>query len=157
MKVYTKEWQTELPMSLKQAWDYFSRPENLEKITPPEMKFNILSNISDKEMYEGMLINYTVSPIANIPLRWTTEITHIKDLEYFVDEQRFGPYAMWHHEHHFKETSDGVCMTDILHYAIPFGIIGRFANLIFVDRKISSIFDYREKTLNSIFNIQNKA
>ena len=98
-----------LPISLEKAWDFFSSPKNLNEITPPEMTFKILYDIPEK-MYEGLMISYKVSPMLNIPLDWVTEITHIKENEFFVDEQRLGPYSIWHHEHHFKEIDGGVEM-----------------------------------------------
>ena len=151
MKVYKKEWTQFIPRPLDEVWHFFSRPENLSEVTPKEMNFNILSDIADKPMYEGMIINYKVTPVLGIQMRWTTEIKNIKKGEYFVDEQRFGPYAMWHHEHHFREADGGTYMTDLLHYAIPFGPIGNIANAIFVSNKIEEIFDYRFKAVEQLF------
>ncbi len=145
MKVYYKEWKSVVPWTLEETWNFFSRPENLEKMMPSDMRFKILSDLKNVEMYEGMLILYKVAPLLGINLRWCTEITKIEDKKYFVDDQRFGPYAMWHHEHHFKELKNGqVEMIDKLHYAIPFGIIGRMVNSIFVSNKIDEIFKTRE-------------
>lgn len=151
MKVYKKEWTQFIPRPLDEVWHFFSRPENLSEVTPKEMNFNILSDIANKPMYEGMIINYKVTPIFGIQMRWTTEIRNIKKGEYFVDEQRFGPYAMWHHEHHFREADGGTYMTDLLHYAIPFGPIGNIANALFVDSKIEEIFDFRVKAVERLF------
>ena len=103
-------------------------------------------------MYPGQIITYVVKPVAGIPVKWATEITHVKDKEYFVDEQRFGPYAMWHHQHWFKPTDNGVHMTDIVHYAIPLGILGRMANSLMVKKKLKEIFDYRYQKINTLFN-----
>jgi len=100
-----------------------------------------------------MLIAYKVSPLLGIPMNWVTEITHVKDLEYFVDEQRSGPYALWHHQHHFKEIKGGVHMTDILTYAIPYGILGRIANSLIVEKEIKKIFTFREEQINKLFGI----
>ena len=136
---------------MEKVWHHFSRPENLDKLTPENMAFQIISDIKDRPMYEGMIIRYRVSPVLNIPLNWATEITHIKDREYFIDEQRFGPYTLWHHEHHFEETPQGILMKDQLHYAIPFGIFGRIANAIFVEARIDEIFTYRQKCIDEIF------
>ncbi len=151
MKVYTKSWNITLPISLTSAWNFFSNPENLNKITPAEMNFVIHTDLKNKNMYEGMFINYTVSPLLNLPMHWTTEITYIKPNEYFVDEQRNGPYRIWHHEHHFKEIAGGVEMRDILNYALPFGYLGHLANQFFIDKKIESIFAYRSAVLKSMF------
>ena len=110
------------------------------------MRFEILSDLKDVEMYEGMMVLYKVAPLFGFNLRWCTEITKIQDKKYFVDDQRFGPYAMWHHEHHFKALEKGgVEMIDKLHYAIPFGVLGRVANSLFVSKKIEEIFKTREE------------
>ena len=151
MKVYTKKWTQFIPRPLEEVWEFFSRPENLNEVTPSELNFEILSDIADQEMYEGMIISYKVSPLLGIRMRWTTEIQRIKHGEYFVDEQRFGLYAMWHREHHFKEVDGGVEMTDLLHYAIPFGPLGRIANALIVDKKVEEIFAYRVKAVERLF------
>ena len=98
-----------------------------------------------------MIITYKISPLLGIKMNWMTEITHVKEGEYFVDEQRFGPYALWHHQHHFKAIEGGVLMTDILNYAMPYGIIGRMANAVFVSKKIEKIFEYRRKAVVELF------
>jgi len=154
MKTYHFKFESDLPIPLAEAWDFFSSPLNLAKITPPEMNFVVTSGYTaDTKMYPGMLISYKVSPVFGIKMNWVTEITHVKDMEYFVDEQRFGPYALWHHQHHFKEIKGGVHMTDILTYAIPYGIIGRVANTVLVDREVKKIFAYREKAINELFGV----
>ena len=150
MKIYEKEWNQFIPRPLDEVWEFFSRPENLNEITPKDMNFEILSNIENKPMYEGMIINYTVTPLFGIKMRWTTEIQRIKEEKYFVDEQRFGPYAMWHHEHHFEEKDGGVYMTDLLHYAIAYGPIGNLANWLIVNNKIDEVFDYRFKAVERL-------
>ena len=151
MKVYKKEWIQFIPRPLDEVWEFFSRPENLNEVTPKEMNFEILTDIANKPMYEGMIINYKVTPLLGIKMRWTTEIQRIKEGQYFVDEQRFGPYAMWHHEHHFREADGGVYMTDLLHYAIPFDPFGRLANVLFVNNKIEEIFKYRVEAVEQLF------
>jgi ligand-binding SRPBCC domain-containing protein len=152
VKTYQLKSTQRIPISLDKAWDFFSSPLNLQKITPKEMNFVVTSDYTDDtKMYEGMLISYTITPLLGIKMRWMTEITHVKDGEYFVDEQRFGPYALWHHQHHFKTIPDGVLMTDMLDYAIPYGIIGRVANSILVEKKIRSIFAYRGKAIEALF------
>ena len=116
------------------------------------MKFVVTSDYDAKtKMYPGMIITYKISPLLGIKLNWMTEITHVKDMEYFVDEQRFGPYALWHHQHHFKEVKGGVLMTDILHYAIPYGVIGQLANNILVEKQINNIFAYRTQEVDKLF------
>lgn len=116
------------------------------------MRFVVTSDYTaDTKMYAGMIITYKISPLAGIKLNWMTEITHVQDRQYFVDEQRFGPYALWHHQHHFKEIPGGVEMTDILNYAIPFGVIGRLTNKVYVGKKVKNIFDYRVKAVEELF------
>lgn len=116
------------------------------------MGFKILSNEEDIEhMYPGQLIEYYVSPLIGIKMHWVTEITHVKEMNYFVDEQRFGPYSFWHHQHFLKEVSNGVEMTDILHYQLPFGFIGKIVDQLFVKNKVSHIFNYRYAKLEELF------
>lgn len=139
-----------LPVTLQEAWNYFATPGNLNEITPDDMIFEIMSDVPDK-MYEGMFIEYRIRPMLNFPMKWYTEITHIREHEFFVDEQRVGPYKIWHHEHHFKAVDGGVLMTDILHYDIGKSIFGYMAGRLFVDRKVKSIFEYRFKKLENYF------
>jgi ligand-binding SRPBCC domain-containing protein len=152
VKTYLLKREQNIPISLDQAWDFFSSPLNLAKITPNDMKFVVTSDYTaDTKMYAGMIITYKISPLLGIKLDWMTEITHVDDKKYFVDEQRFGPYALWHHQHHFKAIEGGVHMTDLLHYAIPYGPIGRLANAVFVKGKVEGIFDYRTKAIEEMF------
>lgn len=151
MQVKRKIWTQFIPRPLDAVWKFFSRPENLNAITPDDMSFEILSDIKNVEMYEGMMIMYKISPLLNIKMDWVTEITYIKDQRYFIDEQRFGPYALWHHEHHFEEHDGGTLMTDILHYKVPYGIIGTIADAIFVNNKVEAIFTYRVKAVDKLF------
>ncbi|OOQ58649.1 SRPBCC family protein [Mucilaginibacter pedocola] len=154
MKTYVLKLTQNLPISLDEAWDFFSSPHNLARITPPEMNFIVTSVYNgDAKMYPGMIITYKVSPVLGIPLRWMTEITHVQEGKYFVDEQRFGPYALWHHQHHFKEIPGGVEMTDLLHYAIPFGPIGRLTNAVMVGKKVRKVFEFRKKAVKDIFGV----
>jgi len=139
-----------LPISLDEAWKFFATPKNLNEVTPDDMVFEIISELPET-MYAGLLINYRLKPMFNIPINWCTEITHIKEKEYFVDEQRKGPYRIWHHEHHFKAVKGGVLMTDILHYDIGKWIVGRIAGKLFVDKKVKGIFAYRNSTLETYF------
>lgn len=114
------------------------------------MGFDITSETEEK-MYAGQIITYTVRPLFNIPMTWVTEITHVKDKEFFVDEQRFGPYALWHHKHFFKEIEKGVEMTDRVDYALPLGILGQIAHPIIVKNKLKEIFDFRYKKVEELF------
>jgi ligand-binding SRPBCC domain-containing protein len=139
-----------VPASHALVWDFFSSPSNLSKITPPEMGFNITSPYQP-EMYPGMFISYKVSPSLGIKLNWVTEITQISRNRFFIDEQRRGPYSIWHHEHHFREVEGGVEMHDILFYHVPFGLFGKLADLLFVKNKIKQIFDFRKKRINELF------
>ncbi|MEO0551788.1 MAG: SRPBCC family protein [Bacteroidota bacterium] len=151
MKVYKLERFQFLPISIDHAWNFFSSQKNLKEITPKYMKL-IITYISGKEkMYADQLISYIVNILPGLPVRWTTEITHVNEPLYFIDEQRFGPYALWHHQHHFKAVDSGVKMTDIVNYAIPLGIFGRFANWLFVSKKVRAIFDYRFEVLEKKF------
>ncbi|AEV32103.1 hypothetical protein Oweho_1097 [Owenweeksia hongkongensis DSM 17368] len=136
--------------SLGEVWDFISSPKNLKEITPDHMGFEITNQASDN-MYPGMIISYKVSPILGIKMNWVTEITHVKDMEYFVDEQRIGPYTMWHHEHHLEENKHGVMMKDIVSYQPPFGILGNLANSLFIKKQLKEIFDYREEAVNRYF------
>jgi ligand-binding SRPBCC domain-containing protein len=142
-KVYSFKTVQRIPISLEQAWDFFSSPENLKEITPSNLGFNIISKYHGKRMYQGQVIEYKVSPVLGIPLYWMTEITHVEDQRFFVDEQRFGPYSLWHHQHHFKAVEGGVEMTDIVHYKLPLWILGDIANTIMVRRQLQQIFEHR--------------
>jgi ligand-binding SRPBCC domain-containing protein len=135
---------------LQTCWDFFSSPNNLAKITPKYMGFDVKTSVP-KQMYEGLIIAYTVKPVLGIPVEWVTEITHIKDKAFFVDEQRKGPYTLWHHEHHFRELDGGVEMTDIVSYIIPFGMIGRIIHPFLVEPKLKEIFEYRFKAVDELF------
>lgn len=140
-----------LPISLDEAWDFFATPVNLNKVTPGDMVFEITSDVPDK-MYEGLIITYRIKPMLNVAVNWCTEITHIKEKQFFVDEQRKGPYHIWHHEHHFRETEGGVIMTDIVHYDVGKWVFGWLASKLFVDKKVDEIFKYRFKILEQYFN-----
>ncbi len=150
-KVYSLKTIQQLPITLEQAWDFFSSPANLKEITPDNLRFNIVSKHHGEKMYAGQIIEYTVKPVLGLPIYWMTEITHVEDKKYFVDEQRFGPYSMWHHQHHFKATANGVEMTDIVHYKLPFWFLGDIANMLFVKQQLKTIFDYRFKIVEKKF------
>ena len=152
-KVYSLKTVQKIPVNLNKAWDFFSNPANLQSITPQKMGFKIISKYHGEKMYAGQIIEYKVSPVLNIPLYWMTEITHVEDKKYFVDEQRFGPYVMWHHQHHFKELDGFVEMTDIIHYKLPFWFLGDMAHGLFVKRQLEDIFEYRVKKVEEVFGI----
>lgn len=139
-------------MSLTEAWDFFSSPYNLTKITPDDMAFIVTSELDEQtKMYPGMIITYKVSPLFGIHLNWMTEITQVEHEKYFIDEQRFGPFKFWHHQHHFKAVDGGVEMTDVLTYGLPMGILGQMAHGLFVKNKIKEIFIFREKKTIELF------
>lgn len=151
MKIYQLKTSQKLPISIEKAWEFFSNPANLSKITPTWLNFQVTSSLPDK-MYAGLIITYFVRPMLNIPQTWVTEITHVQEPNYFVDEQRFGPYKMWHHEHIFKQTEDNnILMEDIVSYAVPFGFIGRIVNKLIISKKINEIFNYRREVLEKMF------
>jgi len=151
MSVHTIKTIQRLPIDLATAWEYFSSPKNLKEITPDYMGFETLSNSDSEKMYAGQIITYNVRPVLGVPLYWMTEITHVKDQEYFVDEQRFGPYIMWHHQHFFKAIASGVEMTDLVHYKLPLGPLGDFGHWLFVRKQLKGIFDYRFNLLEKKF------
>ncbi len=150
MKIYTLHSVQKLPISLEKAWLFLSSPENLKTITPEYMGFNILSG-ADRPMYAGQIIQYIVTPVLGIKTKWVTEITHVREKEYFVDEQRFGPYALWHHKHFLKEINGGVQMEDIVDYKLPFGYLGQLLHPFLVKPKLDEIFEYRSKKLIELF------
>lgn len=153
MKVYSIKREVVLKGSLDSVWDFFSTPLNLNEITPRGLHFDILTDLRNKQMYPGMIIEYKVRPFMRIPMYWVTEITHCDQPKMFVDEQRFGPYAFWHHKHHFKSISkDEVLMIDEVHYAIGWGILGKVAHSLFVKAKLKEIFDYRSEIVAHLFN-----
>ena len=151
MAIHILRQQQLLPISLEQAWDFFATPKNLNKVTPSGLVFEITSDLPEK-MYEGLMITYRIKPMFNIPVNWCTEITHIKDKMNFVDEQRKGPYSMWHHEHHFTAVDGGVLMTDILYYDIGKSVFGWIVGKLFVHKKVREIFNYRFEVLEKYFS-----
>lgn len=150
MKIYRLHTIQNLPISINEAWNFLSDPVNLKTITPDYMGFEILSG-AEKKMFPGQIIQYLVTPILGIPTKWVTEITHVKKGEYFVDEQRFGPYSLWHHKHFLKPIKNGVEMEDIIDYKIPFGLFGQMIHPILVKPKLNEIFKYREIKLVELF------
>ena len=150
MKIFKLHTKQKLPITIQAAWDFLSDPKNLKDITPDKMNFNI-TDCDYKKIYPGQIIQYTVTPLLNIPLKWVTEITHVVDKKYFVDEQRFGPYSLWHHKHFIKEIENGIEMEDVIHYKIPGGIFGEFLNSLFIRNQLDEIFEYRKNKLIEIF------
>ena len=142
-----------LPISLPEAWSFFSDPRNLPRITPPSLGLEVTSDLPGV-MYPGMIITYRVRPIPWISVGWVTEITHVREPVLFVDEQRFGPYRFWHHEHHFREVEGGVEMEDIVHYALPFGTIGRVFGGPLARRRLEQIFSFRRLFLVREFGLE---
>ncbi|HQS05397.1 MAG: hypothetical protein B7X86_00680 [Sphingobacteriales bacterium 17-39-43] len=140
-----------LPVSIDEAWDFFSSAKNLARITPPEMDFKILSTLDEKEIYEGMIIDYIVRPVFGIPLKWQTEIINVNKPHSFADRQLKGPYKIWEHTHTFIQKENGVLMKDEIKYQIPLGILGQLAHSLFVREKVKDIFRFREMALNKIF------
>jgi ligand-binding SRPBCC domain-containing protein len=150
MKIYTLKKEQFVPTDIDTCWDFFSQPKNLQTITPPYMGFKILHGAAER-MYPGQIIEYKVSPVLNIPMQWVTEIKHVVDNKLFVDNQMIGPYKLWHHKHFFEVKENGVLMTDIVHYALPFGILGQIAHALFVKKQLQTIFDYREQKVIELF------
>ena len=151
MKLYKKETVQYVDATVEECWAFFSSPRNLQKITPEAMGFEI-TDFDNKSMYAGQIIQYKVSPLLGLKLTWVTEITFVKDNSYFIDEQRFGPYSLWHHKHFFEPSGNGTKMTDVIHYGLPLGFFGRIMNMLIVENKLKSIFDYRYLKVEEIFS-----
>ena len=150
MGVYTLKASQKIPASKEEVWDFISSPKNLKEITPDYMGFEIQTELPEK-MYPGMIIQYKVSPILGIKMTWVTEITHVEHENFFVDEQRVGPYRMWHHQHHIQEIPGGILMEDIIDYQPPMGLLGDIANSLFIARQLNEIFTYRKEAVEKRF------
>jgi ligand-binding SRPBCC domain-containing protein len=151
MKSHHLVFKQKFPKPLSEVWDFFSSPKNLEQITPTDMTFEITStHTAHLKMYPGMIITYKLSPFGGLKLNWMTEITQVSPGKYFIDEQRFGPYKFWHHQHHFEAIDGGVEMTDILTYGLPFGFLGAIAHEVYVKKKLEEIFDFRKKSAEEL-------
>jgi ligand-binding SRPBCC domain-containing protein len=137
--------------SIREVWDFISSPNNLKVITPEYMGFEVTSKNLPGKMYPGMIISYTVKPLLGIRMIWVTEITHVEEMNYFIDEQRIGPYSMWHHQHFIEPSGEGVLMTDIVTYSPPLGFFGAIANKLFIRKQLDTIFDYRSEILEKHF------
>lgn len=140
-----------IPTSIDDVWNFISSPENLKEVTPDYMNFVVTSKYHSQKMYPGMIITYKVSPLLGLKMNWMTEITHVKEKEYFVDEQRSGPYTIWHHQHKIEAIEGGVLMTDIITYKPPFGILGAIANSLIIKKQLKEIFDYRTLAVEKRF------
>ncbi len=151
MKTFLYNTEQFLSTDINTAWDFFSSAKNLALITPPELDFEILSNLNEKEIYEGMLIEYNVKPLMGIPLHWQTEICKVDKPKMFTDKQLKGPYKIWEHMHLFIEKENGVLMKDQVKYQLPFGIIGQITHSLIVRKKIKTIFAFRKEVLKKIF------
>ena len=151
MGFYQLHTEQRLNVSLEEIWDFISSPKNLKTITPDYMGFDITTPDLPEKMYPGMIISYKVSPLLGIKTTWVTEITHVDELRFFVDEQRIGPYALWHHQHHVKPVPGGVLMSDIVSYQPPLGFLGKIANTLIIRKKLEEIFDFRAKAFNEVF------
>ena len=156
MAFYQFERSQKIKASKDEIWDFISSPANLKEITPAYMGFDITSKNTSEKMYEGMLISYLVKPLLNIKTSWVTEITHIKEGHFFIDEQRMGPYKMWHHQHFVEEIPGGVLMKDIVSYIPPFGWLGAIANHLIIKKKLVQIFAFRKEALEKKYGIYNQ-
>jgi len=151
MRTHSLKTNQKIPVSLQQAWDYFSHPENLQAITPTDIDFKILTDLKGVKMFEGQIIEYKIKPLPGVSFFWRTEITQVEDQKCFTDVQLKGPYKTWRHEHYFKAIDGGVEMTDMVHYKNPLGILGNLANWLFVKRKLKKIFEFRFNKVEELF------
>ena len=151
MAIYNLTRTQNIRSDIETVWEFFSNPDNLATITPEYMNFRVTSRPHTGPVYPGQIITYKVSPLLGIPLSWMTEITHVQPMKSFVDEQRHGPYKLWHHQHIFEEIPGGVQMTDIVHYTLPLSLLGDIAHSIFIRQQVNSIFDYRKNAIEKIF------
>lgn len=151
MGFYQKKAEQKVNATIDEVWDFISSPANLKHITPDYMGFDITSEGLPEKMYEGMIISYKVSPLMGVKTTWVTEITKVEDRSFFIDEQRVGPYKLWHHQHHIEPIKNGVLMKDIVSYAPPFGPIGDVANSLMIKHKLNEIFNYREQAIIKYF------
>lgn len=149
--VYTLQKQHLLPAPLEDVWDFFSNPANLSRLTPGHLNLKFTNELFGSDLYAGQLITYRIRPFAGIPVFWMTEITQVKAQQYFIDEQRMGPYAFWHHQHHFEAAEGGVRMTDIVHYKLPGAFLGAFLHRIWVKNQLEQIFRFRTEKMRQLW------
>jgi ligand-binding SRPBCC domain-containing protein len=143
--------EQQLNCTIETAWEFFSSPHNLSQITPQSMNFVVLSE-SSEAISEGMEIDYTVSPVLGIPMKWKTVISQVEDYKSFTDFQKEGPYKHWNHFHEFIPNDHGVLMKDTVDYELPMGFLGKIAHQLFVKEKLKNIFDFRYRVLHQRFN-----
>jgi ligand-binding SRPBCC domain-containing protein len=153
MGFYQFKRELKIKASIEEVWDFISSPKNLKEITPEYMGFDITSEDLPDKMYPGMIISYIVKPLMGLKTTWVTEITHVKEKEYFVDEQRVGPYSIWHHEHIIEPIEGGVLMKDIVSYKPPLGFLGSIANKLIIKNKLKEIFDFRTVAIQKRFGV----
>jgi len=151
MAIFELQRQQFIPRPMEEVWLFFSSPANLSVLTPQYMNFRVTTKDVPKRIYAGQIITYKVSPLFGIPLFWMTEITQVQDHRYFIDEQRRGPYRLWHHQHWFEQQGNGVLMTDIVHYELPLGILGNLANRLFLQSQLDNIFEFRQQKVAELF------
>jgi ligand-binding SRPBCC domain-containing protein len=151
MKPFVLERIQILPTTIETAWGFFSDPANLNRITPPAMDFRITSP-PQTTTYAGQILTYTLRPLFGISMTWTTEITHVSEPYFFVDEQRFGPYRFWHHQHFFREVPGGVEVRDLVHYLLSHNQMAGLVNRFIVAPRLKKVFNYRTQALNGIFS-----
>jgi ligand-binding SRPBCC domain-containing protein len=151
--MYQLRFEQKIPTNIENVWNFISDPRNLKKITPSYMGFQITNEPIAEKMYAGMIIAYKVTPLLSIPMQWVTEITHVQEMEYFVDEQRIGPYTLWHHQHRISEIEGGTLMQDIVSYKPPFGPLGIMANSLIIESQLKSIFEYRFQAVVREFGV----
>lgn len=151
MGLYKIQQVQNVPISIEEAWAFFSSPANLAQLTPKEIGFEITSDLGDGEMYPGQILTYNVRPIGGIKMAWATQILQIQKGKHFIDDQLTGPYKIWHHQHHFKAIKGGTEIKDIVHYALPWFAFGPIGHALVVKGKLKEIFDYRTKQVEQIF------
>ncbi|ADY52772.1 hypothetical protein Pedsa_2220 [Pseudopedobacter saltans DSM 12145] len=149
--------EQQLNCDMETAWSFFSSPKNLSKITPKEMNFKVLTEYDNTQIFEGMIIDYTVSPLLHIPIKWRTRITQVEWNKSFTDFQEKGPYKYWNHFHEFIPNESGILMKDTVNYELPLGFLGTLAHSIFVKNKLADIFNYRYQILEKMFNQASKS
>ena len=154
MPIHTLHHRQLIPANRAEAWEFFSNPRNLSQITPPGMGFHVVTPDLPERIRAGLMIEYRVTPLAGVPLTWLTEITHVREGESFVDEQRVGPYAVWHHEHTVREAADGVEMEDRITYVLPFGWLGNLVHPFLVRPQLERIFAFRERAVKELFPVR---
>ncbi|NTW55250.1 MAG: SRPBCC family protein [Chlorobaculum sp.] len=153
MNLHTKTWVQKMPVPIESAWDFFSMPDNLARITPPEMMLRANRGSTGRSIHEGMHLNFVLYPFMMIPVRWTTEIMRVSKPDFFEDRQLEGPYELWHHTHRFRAIEGGTEMTDIVEYALPFDMLGEVVEALIVGRRLDEVFEYRRRKVAEILGV----